>query len=605
MAIKKQLFLALTLTAALSCLAWAGTGIGPTEDPTKIGVGARVMGMGKANVGLADDGSAVFVNPSGIADLSSWNFLSMYCNLLDDVPYQVASLSYPFTLGGLKCGWGIGYIGSGVYDIITTSQSGFLYSNYHNNVYSLSLAAKISQTLSTGLSFKVFDEGFNGNTNANASGMDMDLGVKYAIRDWATLGATLQNFLPASLGGVVKWEDTGHEESVPSLLKVGSSFLFFQDKLKLALDGDVWVNRKLPPQYHLGLEWKVFPLLLLRGGIDQTLSSAHGGSYSNPTFGLGLNLWSFRFDYAYHHYYDFSENVSHFFSLSYSPAATEERKEVFEKTPWLLVIHPKDKTIMTKRKIVVFALVKDKNVAEVRINDEITRINESSFVEKEMELRPGKNLLLFEGYNVAGERIDIEKARVVSLVSFNDLREDFWAKEAIEYLATAGVLKGYKDGGFKPDYPITRAEMVVLLMRMSGDELPPARKMVFKDVPARFWAAPAITAAVSANIIFGYEDGRFRPNQYVSRAEAIQMIAKFDKLEIPGFFEKQPYYDTMLSHWATPSIVAAKQHGLLSHVVGRFLMPGQNITRAEVSEILSKTMKGREIISEFTFAPGL
>lgn len=53
---------------------------------------------------------------------------------------------------------------------------------------------------------------------------------------------------------------------------------------------------------------------------------------------------------------------------------------------------------------------------------------------------------------------------------FKDVKEGFWAKEAIEALAEKGIITGYEDGTFKPNEPITRAEVATIISRMTSEE---------------------------------------------------------------------------------------------------------------------------------------
>ncbi len=312
--------------------------VGPTEDPIRVGVGARHMGTGKAFVGLSDS-SAVFFNPAGLAEISDWEFLSMNANVLNDVNYLTLGYVSPLKFRGIDGGWGIAYVGSGVSGIpsLVTSTS-FAYSNYFNNVYLLTLAGKINNHLSMGFNYKLFGEGFSGAISSSGTGMDLDLGIKYKYAHWASFGLNLQNALPASLGGQVDWGDS--QESLPAILKIGAAFRFLDKRLALAIDNDMWVSRSLPSQLHAGLEFDINPRLVLRGGVDQSLSSAvSGGVASNPTFGVGLRFWNVRFDYAYHPYFGESGALTHYFSLSLSPA-------IFNRTNILAAVMEKEKQIV-------------------------------------------------------------------------------------------------------------------------------------------------------------------------------------------------------------------------------------------------------------------
>ena len=91
----------------------------------------------------------------------------------------------------------------------------------------------------------------------------------------------------------------------------------------------------------------------------------------------------------------------------------------------------------------------------------------------------------------------------------------------IASLSVIGLLRGYEDGSFRPDNPISRAECVVLLSRLIEV---PAGSSAFSDVPETHWAYSAISAGASAGWLAGYPDGTFRPDQNITRLEAVKMI---------------------------------------------------------------------------------
>ena len=112
-----------------------------------------------------------------------------------------------------------------------------------------------------------------------------------------------------------------------------------------------------------------------------------------------------------------------------------------------------------------------------------------------------------------------------SVNSFSDVPADEWFNTAVSTLANAKVLDGYPDGTFRPNAPITRAELATVLTRLSvlvnlSREITPA---TFSDV-ADHWAFSFISTAANNGWINGYTDGTFRPDFSVSRAEAVTML---------------------------------------------------------------------------------
>jgi nucleoid-associated protein YgaU len=295
----------------------------PTEDLMKIAAGARPMGMGKAFVAVANDGNSPFVNPAGLAKLKTWQFTSMYVNILDgDVPYTVLSGSYPFDIGNVA----IGLISTGVSDIPSPTPTGFNYFDYYDRIFYVSYANSAEDILRMkniywGGNFKMFAKGFSGSENNSGFGLNMDVGLQYFQSEWLTLGANMQNFLPTKL----TWS-SGAEDEIPFLVKLGGAVKVLENDLVLAADMDFPVGSGANTLLHLGAEYPINEMFSVRGGLDQIPSAASQVS-TNPTLGLGFAYQGLKLDYAYHPYYESSVDTTHYISFSYSPEMpTKEAK---------------------------------------------------------------------------------------------------------------------------------------------------------------------------------------------------------------------------------------------------------------------------------------
>lgn len=100
-------------------------------------------------------------------------------------------------------------------------------------------------------------------------------------------------------------------------------------------------------------------------------------------------------------------------------------------------------------------------------------------------------------------------------------------EEAVKVLAPMGVIAGYEENGaitFKPSQVVTRAEMAAFIIRGLGLSVASKANTVFKDVPYDFWGSGAISIANSKNIIVGYGDGNFGPDDQVSFQDAVKML---------------------------------------------------------------------------------
>lgn len=105
-----------------------------------------------------------------------------------------------------------------------------------------------------------------------------------------------------------------------------------------------------------------------------------------------------------------------------------------------------------------------------------------------------------------------------------------WAEPNIQYLVDEGVLIGYPDQTFHPNSPITRAEAAIIISRLqkSKQETSHTAKTLLdnyrdhEEIPS--WAKEAIVEVTESHIMTGYKDDTFKPNHYVSRHEAYQII---------------------------------------------------------------------------------
>ncbi|QNK56683.1 S-layer homology domain-containing protein [Paenibacillus sp. PAMC21692] len=145
-------------------------------------------------------------------------------------------------------------------------------------------------------------------------------------------------------------------------------------------------------------------------------------------------------------------------------------------------------------------------------------------------------------------------------VAFYDLTGSHWAKRYIDELASSGIVRGYEDGTFRPERDVTRAEMAVVLAALALDETAsdgakPSDTASFHDMEGH-WASDAVTRLKSSGLVKGYEDGTFRPDRPLTRAEAVVMINALLGVE-PNVHADPLWPDVPSDHWAYGDIQAA------------------------------------------------
>ena len=106
---------------------------------------------------------------------------------------------------------------------------------------------------------------------------------------------------------------------------------------------------------------------------------------------------------------------------------------------------------------------------------------------------------------------------------FTDVASGAWYNNAVSTLTRAGILDGYEDGSFRPNASITRAEFTKIAVSFFK-HVGGASSTPFSDVPESAWYAEFVKAAAELGLIDGYEDGTFRPNAPITRAEACTIV---------------------------------------------------------------------------------
>lgn len=108
--------------------------------------------------------------------------------------------------------------------------------------------------------------------------------------------------------------------------------------------------------------------------------------------------------------------------------------------------------------------------------------------------------------------------------SFSDVNKDDWFNITVSSLANMGAISGYEDGTFRPNEPISRAELAAMAVRFYDTFEAEYEEGTFLDVDGDEWYADAIAAAEELGIIGGYPDGTVRPNNNITRAETCAIV---------------------------------------------------------------------------------
>jgi len=165
-------------------------------------------------------------------------------------------------------------------------------------------------------------------------------------------------------------------------------------------------------------------------------------------------------------------------------------------------------------------------------------------------------------------------------------------------------LMGYTDGTVRPQAPITRAEAATMFYRLLTDEVRESwqtEKSAFSDVAETDWFFCAVSAMHKGGILKGYPNGTFKPNEPITRAELAAIICRFDTKF--GTVKPTASFRDCRWHWASKEIAFAATRGyVVGYPDGKF-RPNQNITRAEtvtmINRCLQRTVDGKGLRGDY------
>lgn len=307
MFIRQKFFILLCLLLILINKVYSDSGsAGQAARYLRMGVGARALGMGGAHVAVANDATAAYWNPAGLANLKSKEISLMYSKLSLDRGYNFINYVHP--LNNDKC-VGISWINFSVRELEEWIKEGDVHKYIGKfkdleNALMLSYAYKTSFVLFTilnvelsiGANLKYLDQRFVGlqrikdyvNYEPKAYGISTDLGLLLGNINENTysIGIVLQD-----IGGVLKW-DSGRKDRLPLVIKIGNAWSLLNNKLIIAADIEK-VTRNIGTKLHLGAEYKIIKNFKIRAGVND----------SHPSLGIGVVLPISNFivslDYAF------------------------------------------------------------------------------------------------------------------------------------------------------------------------------------------------------------------------------------------------------------------------------------------------------------------
>ncbi|WP_164716306.1 S-layer homology domain-containing protein [Paenibacillus whitsoniae] len=188
-------------------------------------------------------------------------------------------------------------------------------------------------------------------------------------------------------------------------------------------------------------------------------------------------------------------------------------------------------------------------------------------------------------------------------VTFADM-EQHWARDAVNDMGSRFVIQGVNDSDFMPDADITRAEVAAVIVRGLGLKHGEGANP-FSDVPTGVWYESAVRTANAYGLIDGFEDGTFRPNDKITREQAMMIIAKAmtisglkDKLQRQGAGAQLSQFADAdaVAAWAKESVSDTLLAGIVTGRDGKILASQAYVTRAEIALMVRNLLIKSQLI---------
>lgn len=172
------------------------------------------------------------------------------------------------------------------------------------------------------------------------------------------------------------------------------------------------------------------------------------------------------------------------------------------------------------------------------------------------------------------------------LGSYVDVADEAWYKEAVEAVTAYGLMTGQGNGVFSPEEETTRAQTAQVLYAMSG-VVRPTVTQIFTDVAPAMWYAASIQWAYQNQIVAGYPDGTFRPDESISRQDMVVLLYRNAGSPTVSGTQLQAFQDSAsIGSYARAAMVWAMENQLVSGYPDGTVRPLNPITRAEFATIL-------------------
>ncbi len=191
-----------------------------------------------------------------------------------------------------------------------------------------------------------------------------------------------------------------------------------------------------------------------------------------------------------------------------------------------------------------------------------------------------------------------EDARAVTLRFFGDMPQSQWAYLDVYKTARAGIVQGYPDGTYHPEYAVTRDQMAVYIARaLSGGEanVPPGpATATFNDVPADHWAFKYVEYCYAHGVVEGYDATTYAPDVVVDRAQMAVYVARAiagGDSSVPEGPATATFDDVPTDFWAYKYVEYCKANGIVQGYDPVTYAPDVDVTRDQMAVYVARAFQ--------------
>ncbi|PSB03395.1 DUF1565 domain-containing protein [Merismopedia glauca] len=166
-----------------------------------------------------------------------------------------------------------------------------------------------------------------------------------------------------------------------------------------------------------------------------------------------------------------------------------------------------------------------------------------------------------------------------------------WAEAQINTLAAKNIISGFQDGSFRPNEPVTRAQIAAIIDK-AFSPVPVKTAATFKDVSPTYWANSSIQKVTAGGFMSGYQGQLFKPEEKIPRVQILVSLVSGLKLESTGEEVLSIYSDRQsIPKYATTAVAAATEKLLVvNYPSANELNPNRETTRAEVAVFIYQAL---------------